>query len=140
MKIETGLERFLQKDFNRFKKLRLGLLCNQASVDKTLKHASELLTQKSLKLNITCFIGPQHGIRGEKQDNMVESDDFIDPKTKLPVYSLYGASRKPTPQILKDLDAFVIDLQDIGCRIYTFMYTMLTAWKQPKPMEKKLLY
>jgi len=139
MKIETGLERFLQKDFNRFKKLRLGLLCNQASVDKTLKHASELLTQKSLKLNITCFIGPQHGIRGEKQDNMVESDDFIDPKTKLPVYSLYGASRKPTPQILKDLDAFVIDLQDIGCRIYTFMYTMLYCMEAAKAHGKKVI-
>lgn len=139
MKIETGLERFLQKDFNRFKKLRLGLLCNQASVDKNLKHASELLTQKSLKLKITCFIGPQHGIRGEKQDNMVESDDFIDAKTKLPVYSLYGASRKPTPQILKDIDAFVIDLQDIGCRIYTFMYTMLYCLEAAKAHGKKVI-
>ncbi|NBY19450.1 DUF1343 domain-containing protein [bacterium] len=139
MKIETGLERFIKKDFNRFKKMKLGLLCNQASVNTSLRHASELLTQKQLKLNIGCFMGPQHGIRGEKQDNMVESDDFIDAKTKLPVYSLYGSSRKPTPSILKDLDAFVIDLQDIGCRIYTFMYTMLYCMEAAKSHGKKVV-
>lgn len=139
MKIETGLERFIKKDFNRFKKMKLGVLCNQASVAADLRHASELVSQKSLKLNIGCFIGPQHGIRGEKQDNMVESDDFIDPKTKLPVYSLYGASRKPTPQILENLDAFVIDLQDIGCRIYTFMYTMLYCMEAAKTHGKKVI-
>jgi uncharacterized protein YbbC (DUF1343 family) len=70
---------------------------------------------------------------------MVESDDFIDPKSRLPVYSLYGTSRKPTPQILKDLDTFVIDLQDIGCRIYTFMYTMLYCLQAAKAHGKKVV-
>jgi len=139
MKIETGLEVFIRKDHSRFRKNRIGLLCNQASVDKNLRHASELILQKKLKLDVSCFIGPQHGIRGEKQDNMVESDDFLDPKSRLPVYSLYGKSRKPTPQILKDLDTFVIDLQDIGCRIYTFMYTMLYCLQAAKAHGKKVV-
>ncbi len=139
MKIETGLDLFIKKDHARFRDSRIGLLCNQASVDKNLRHASELILQKSLKLNVGCFIGPQHGIRGEKQDNMIESNDFTDPKTQLPVYSLYGASRKPTPQILKELDTFVIDLQDIGCRIYTFMYTLLYCMEAAKAHGKKVV-
>lgn len=139
MKIETGLDLFLKKEFTRFRKARIGLLCNQASVNINLRHASELFLQKKLKLNLGCFIGPQHGIRGEKQDNMVESEDFIDPKSQLPVYSLYGASRKPTPKILEDLDTFVIDFQDIGCRIYTFMYTMLYCLQAAKAHNKKVV-
>jgi uncharacterized protein YbbC (DUF1343 family) len=139
MKIETGLDLFLKKEHSKYRKLRLGFLCNQASVSRDLWHLSELVFKKSLKLNVTCFIGPQHGIRGEKQDNMVESDDFIDPKSQLPVYSLYGASRKPTPKILNDLDIFVIDLQDIGCRIYTFMYTMLYCLEAAKSQGKKVI-
>lgn len=139
MKLETGLDLFLKKEHSKFKKTKIGFLCNQASVNENLQHASELVLHKSLKLNIGCFIGPQHGIRGEKQDNMVESDDFIDPRSGLPVYSLYGTSRKPTPAMLKDLDTFVIDLQDIGCRIYTFMYTMLYCMEAAKAHNKKVV-
>jgi uncharacterized protein YbbC (DUF1343 family) len=139
MKIETGLDLFFKKEFARFRKTRIGLLCNQASVDSNLRHASELILQKKSKLNLGCFIGPQHGMRGEKQDNMVESGDFLDPKSQLPVYSLYGASRKPTPKMLEDLDTFIIDLQDIGCRIYTFMYTMLYCLQAAKKHNKKVV-
>lgn len=139
MKLETGLDIFLKKDHQRYRKNKIGFLCNQASVNRDLKHASELVLEKSLKLNISCFIGPQHGIRGEKQDNMVESDDFKDPRTQIPVYSLYGASRKPTSNILNSLDTFVIDLQDIGCRIYTFMYTMLYCMEAAKEHNKKVV-
>ncbi len=139
MKIETGLDLFIKKHHSRFRKTKIGFLCNQASVDKNLKHVAELVQTKSLKLNVTCFIGPQHGIRGEKQDNMVESDDFIDPKSQKPVYSLYGTSRKPTSKIINAIDTFVIDLQDIGCRIYTFMYTMLYCMQAAKEHGKKVV-
>src|SRR4051794_37541364 len=120
----TGFENFFDKEYRKYKGLRLGVLCNQASVGPDLRHMSHWVLQKKYGLNVTCFIGPQHGIRGEKQDNMVESDDFTDPISHLPVYSLYGISREPTEPMLKQVDAFVIDLQDVGTRIYTFMYTM----------------
>lgn len=139
MKIETGLEVFLKKDFKHYQKKRIGLLCNQASIDRNLMHASQLILKKTLKLDVTCFIGPQHGIRGEKQDNMVESDDFKDKLTGLPVFSLYGVTRKPTPPIINSLDLFLIDLQDIGCRIYTFMYTMLYCMQAAKTAGKKVV-
>lgn len=139
MKIETGLDLFLKKEHTRFRKERIGFLGNQASVDHSLRHASELILEKKLKLNVTCFMGPQHGIRGEKQDNMIESDDFIDSKTNIPCYSLYGSSRKPSSKILSTLDVLVIDLQDIGCRIYTFMYTMLYCMEAAKAHGKKVI-
>lgn len=139
MKIETGLDLFLKKEHTRFREERIGFLGNQASVDHSLRHASELILEKKLKLNVTCFMGPQHGIRGEKQDNMIESDDFIDSKTNIPCYSLYGSSRKPSSKILSTLDVLVIDLQDIGCRIYTFMYTMLYCMEAAKAHGKKVI-
>ncbi len=118
--------------------MRLGVVCNQASVNRELKHVSELvLAAKGLE--VTCFFGPQHGIRGEKQDNMVESDDFIDPVSGLPVYSLYGTSREPSDTSLLALDGFLIDMQDVGTRIYTFMYTMANCMKAAKRHGKKVI-
>jgi uncharacterized protein YbbC (DUF1343 family) len=137
--ISTGLEVFLAKNHQKYRKLRLGVLCNQASVDRKLSHISDLVLQKKLKLDVTCFIGPQHGVRGEKQDNMVESDDFVDPRHGLPVFSLYGATREPTAAMLDKIDAFVIDLQDIGTRIYTFMYTMANCMRAAKAAGKKVI-
>ena len=136
--VKTGLELFVAEEYKRFRKLRLGILCNQASVDKHLLHASHLILKRE-QLTVTCLIGPQHGIRGEKQDNMVESQDFIDPVTKLPVYSLYGETREPNTKLLNAIDAFVIDLQDIGTRIYTFMYTMANCMRAAKRANKKII-
>ena len=72
-------------------------------------------------------MGPQHGARGETQDNMIEWEDYRDPVTGLPVYSLYGRTRKPTPEMLKNVDVLVFDVQDVGARYYTFVYTMALA-------------
>ena len=130
--IECGLEVFLKKDFKRFQKKRLGLLCNQASVTRELRHASAVLLDPKLGLNISWFLGTQHGIRGEKQDNMVESKDFLEPNSKKPVFSLYADTRVPTPRMLEHLDVFLIDLQDVGTRIYTFMYTMENCMRAAK--------
>ena len=137
--IETGLEVFLQKSHKKYRGLRLGVLCHPASVDSRLRHISELVLQKKLDIKVSCFLGPQHGMRGEKQDNMIESDDFVDPASKLPVFSLYGSSREPTVPMLAELDAFVIDLQDIGSRVYTFMYTMANCMRAAKAHDKKVI-
>jgi len=137
--METGLEVFLKSAHKKYRGQRLGVLCNQASVNKELRHISELVLQKKLGLNVTCFIGPQHGMRGEKQDNMIESEDFVDPVTRLPVFSLYGTSREPTVELLNKVDTIVVDLQDIGSRVYTFMYTMANCLRAGKAHGKKVV-
>ncbi|MBY0371898.1 DUF1343 domain-containing protein, partial [bacterium] len=137
--MKTGLEVFLEKSHKNYRGMRLGVLCNQASVDAKMRHISELVLQKKLGLNIGCFIGPQHGIRGEKQDNMVESQDFTDPKTGKVVYSLYGDTREPTDAMLANFDAFLIDLQDVGTRIYTFIYTIANCMRAAKRTGKKVI-
>lgn len=139
MPFQTGLEVFLAKRHREFRKMRLGVLCNQASVDKELRHASHRVLEKKLGLEIACYLGPQHGIRGEKQDNMIESEDFIDPSTRLPVISLYSKTRDPSDDVLDRIDAFIVDLQDIGTRIYTFMYTMANCMRAAKRKGKKVV-
>jgi len=136
---QTGLDVFLSRHYRRYRGLRLGVVCHPASLNKSLVHIGELITQTKLGLDITCFFGPQHGIRGEKQDNMVESKDFSDSKTSLPVVSLYSTVREPNEKHLKNIDAFVIDLQDIGTRIYTFIYTMANCMRVAKKHGKKVI-
>jgi uncharacterized protein YbbC (DUF1343 family) len=104
----------------------LGLLSNQASVNRRLNSAASLFSADR-GLDLRALFGPQHGARGEKQDNMVESDDYIDTRCGLTVHSLYGAQRKPTPEMLAGLDVLVVDLQDVGTRVYTFQSTLALA-------------
>ncbi|MDP2277807.1 MAG: DUF1343 domain-containing protein, partial [Nitrospirota bacterium] len=119
----TGLDRLEKSWPKELKGLRVGLLVHPASVNRRLEHTVNVFF-KSKKFILKALFGPQHGIRGETQDNMVEWEGFRDPQTGLPVYSLYGHTRKPEPEMLKDIDALVIDLQDIGSRYYTFIWTM----------------
>lgn len=102
---------------------KVGLIGHPASVDKNLNHSLDILAEK-LGGSLTCAFGPQHGMRGEKQDNMVESEDFRDPKHGIPVFSLYGRVRRPTQEMLDHCDVILFDLQDVGCRIYTFLTTL----------------
>ena len=102
---------------------RVAILAHPASVTKDLTHSVDALAASGLKL--TAAFGPQHGLRGDKQDNMVESDDFTDPVHQIPVFSLYGEVRRPTGQSMGTFDTILIDLQDLGCRIYTFITTLL---------------
>jgi len=102
---------------------RIALLAHPASVTRDLTHSLDALAATGLKL--TAAFGPQHGLRGDKQDNMVESDDFTDPVHQIPVFSLYGEVRRPTGQSMGTFDTILIDLQDLGCRIYTFITTLL---------------
>jgi uncharacterized protein YbbC (DUF1343 family) len=102
---------------------RIGLVVHPASVNSRLEHAITVC-MRSKKFKLGALFGPQHGILGQTQDNMVEWEGFRDPGTGLPVYSLYGKTRKPRPEMLADIDALVIDLQDVGSRYYTFIWTL----------------
>jgi uncharacterized protein YbbC (DUF1343 family) len=102
---------------------RVGLVCNPASVDARLRHSADLLFAEP-GVTLGAIFGPQHGFRSDLQDNMIESDHATDARRRVPIYSLYSETREPTAEMLKGLDVLVIDLQDIGARIYTFVYTM----------------
>jgi uncharacterized protein YbbC (DUF1343 family) len=102
---------------------RVAILAHPASVTRDLIHSVDALAATGLRL--TAAFGPQHGLRGDKQDNMMESDDFTDPVHQIPVFSLYGEVRRPTGQSMGTFDTILIDLQDLGCRIYTFITTLL---------------
>ena len=102
---------------------RVALVAHPASVTYHLTHSLDALAEMGIR--ITAAFGPQHGLRGDKQDNMVESPDFIDPVHEIPVFSLYGEVRRPTGQSMSTFDVVLIDLQDLGCRIYTFITTLL---------------
>jgi uncharacterized protein YbbC (DUF1343 family) len=102
---------------------RVALLAHPASVTADLTHSLDALIAAGI--NITAMFGPQHGVRGDLQDNMMESLDFTDPIYNVPVFSLYGEVRRPTGQSMGTFDAMLVDLQDVGCRIYTFVTTLL---------------
>jgi uncharacterized protein YbbC (DUF1343 family) len=102
---------------------RLGLLAHPASTTADWRHSLDALAATP-GLRVTAAFGPQHGLRGDKQDNMVESEDFLDPSLGIPVFSLYGTVRRPTDAMLEHCDVLLVDLQDLGCRIYTFITTL----------------
>lgn len=122
---QLGIERLLsEKDLQ--KKLtdkRIAFLGHPASVTSELKYSLDALVELG-GLKVTAAFGPQHGMRGEKQDNMIESDDYQDPIHHIPVHSLYGRVRRPTAEMMKGWDVLLVDLQDVGCRIYTFLTTL----------------
>ncbi len=126
MRTFSGLDILIQENFAPLKGKSVGLLCNQASISRNYRHAIELFFQAHREgfLYLRALFGPQHGIWGHTQDNMIEWYDFQDPELGIPVYSLYGETRKPTPEMLKNMDTLVIDLQDVGSRYYTFIWTV----------------
>jgi len=101
----------------------VALLAHPASVTRDLRHALDALASSG-DVRLSAAFGPQHGLRGDKQDNMVESPDYRDPVHGIPVFSLYGAVRRPTPAMMDTFDVLLVDLQDLGCRIYTFVTTL----------------
>ena len=103
---------------------RVALVAHPASVTEGLVHSLDALAACP-DIALSAAFGPQHGLRGDKQDNMVETEDFIDPALGIPVFSLYGEVRRPTARMMDSADVFLFDLQDLGCRIYTFVTTLL---------------
>lgn len=125
----TGIERLVKETElqKRYKDKRLALLAHPASVDQDLKHSMDLLVGSKFnttKFTVTAAFGPQHGMLGDKQDNMMESPNYIDPKYKIPIFSLYGEVRRPTAEMMEHFDVLLVDLQDVGTRIYTYITTL----------------
>ena len=123
--MKFGIERLLEDPAARapLAGRRLALLAHPASVTASLQHSLDALAALP-DLRLAAAFGPQHGLRGDKQDNMVESPDFADPRHGIPVFSLYGTVRRPTDAMLEHFDVLLVDLQDLGCRIYTFITTL----------------
>jgi uncharacterized protein YbbC (DUF1343 family) len=124
--MEFGIDRLLSDPALRapLKGKRVALLAHPASVTRDLTHSLDALASCA-DIKLACAFGPQHGLRGDKQDNMVESPDFKDPVHGIPVFSLYGEVRRPTDAMMNAFDVILVDLQDLGCRIYTFVTTLL---------------
>lgn len=167
--IRVGLDRFEKDWPRKFTGMKVGLLVHPASVNRKLEHAVDLFIKhscsvktqnlikkklphppllkggredfklKSKKFELKVLFGPQHGIYGETQDNMIEWEGFCDIKTGLPVFSLYGHTRKPEPSMLKDIDVLVIDMQDVGSRYYTFIWTMELCMQVCSKMNKSVV-
>jgi len=123
--MEFGLDRLLADAALRrpLSGRRVALLAHPASVTRALDHSLDALAVRP-EIRLTAAFGPQHGLRGDKQDNMMESPDFVDPQHGIPVFSLYGEVRRPTPAMMDTFDVLLVDLQDLGCRIYTFITTL----------------
>ena len=121
--VKTGLDILPEQDFAPLTNKNIGLLVHPASVNRRLEHAIRIFTEN--RVRIQRLFGPQHGILGQTQDNMIEWQGFRDPATGTDICSLYGEHRKPLPEMLEGIDTFVIDLQDVGARYYTFVWTML---------------
>jgi uncharacterized protein YbbC (DUF1343 family) len=117
---------------------RVALLAHPASVTRDLRHSLDALASLD-DVKLTAAFGPQHGLRGDKQDNMMESPDFRDPLHGIPVFSLYGEVRRPTPAMMDTFDVLLVDLQDLGCRIYTFI-TTLRYVLEAAALEKKAVW
>ncbi|MGQ9569857.1 MAG: exo-beta-N-acetylmuramidase NamZ family protein [Thermodesulfovibrionales bacterium] len=136
--VQIGLDSFEKNWPKNLKDSRIGLLVHPASVNRRFEHSVEIFI-KSKKIKLKALFGPQHGIYGETQDNMIEWEDFQDPFTKLPVFSLYSRTRKPEPQMLSHIDVLVIDLQDVGARYYTFIWTMENCMQACMENNKSLV-
>ncbi|MEP5939023.1 MAG: DUF1343 domain-containing protein [Erythrobacter sp.] len=113
---------------------RVALVAHPASVTEDLTHSLDALIAAGV--NVTSAFGPQHGLKGDKQDNMVETADEIDPHYGIPIFSLYGEVRRPTGQMMSSADVFLFDLQDLGCRIYTFVTTLLYLLEEAEKSGK----
>lgn len=136
--IKLGVEKLLERPDQLLGDARVGLICNQASVNHGFRHVADLFHEHP-KIKLEAFFGPQHGIRGDRQDNMIESDHAVDQQTGLPIHSLYSETREPTEAMLKDIDVLVFDMQDVGCRIYTFAYTMANSMVAARKFGRKVI-
>jgi uncharacterized protein YbbC (DUF1343 family) len=134
--VSTGLDNLIKSPPGYMAGKRLGLLCNPASVNRNFIHARRLVND-GFPGKLKALYSPQHGFFSEKQDNMIESGNMIDPLLGIPVFSLYGKTRVPTEETLEPIDILLIDMQDAGTRVYTFIYTMSYCLEAAKKFGKK---
>ena len=137
-KIKLGLEVLLAEKLELLRGSRVGLICNPSTVNHQYQHAADLFHAHP-DIHLTTLFGPQHGIRGETQDNMIEWTGFRDRRTGVMAHSLYGSTRKPNEEMLREVDVVVFDVQDVGTRVYTFIYTMALAMQACKEFGKKMI-
>lgn len=133
-----GVEVLLGEKIDLIRGQRIGLVCNQASILPDFSHVADAFHARA-DFELTTLFGPQHGIRGDVQDNMIETPHATDERTGKPIYSLYSETREPTEEMLKNVDALLFDMQDIGCRIYTFVYTMANCMRAARKFGKKVI-
>lgn len=126
--IALGIDRLLGPDRALLDGRRLGLVCNPASVDRGFAHTADRLVAEP-DTTVVALFGPQHGFRSDLQDNMIETPHARDARRRLPVYSLYSETREPTAEMLAGIDTLVVDLQDVGTRVYTYIYTMANCMR-----------
>jgi uncharacterized protein YbbC (DUF1343 family) len=138
MRVRPGIEILLEKERNLIRGARIGVVVHPASVLPDLRHTADALAGPA-EWNLVSLFGPQHGARGEKQDNMIESEFYRDPDTGLPVHSLYGDTRRPTAEMMEDIDVLLFDLQDAGTRVYTFIYTMAYCMEACAAYGKRMI-
>ncbi|MBI5847623.1 MAG: DUF1343 domain-containing protein [Nitrospirae bacterium] len=136
--VRTGIDLIEKRWPAKFRSANIGLLLHPASITSNFSHSADTCFS-SKKFSVSALFGPQHGIRGETQDNMIEWDSFRDKKTGIPVYSLYGTTRKPSPEMLSSIDIMVIDLQDVGARYYTFIWTMALVMEACQELNKMVV-
>lgn len=138
MSAQFGIDRLLAEPELRrpLEGKRVALVAHPASVTRDLTHSLDALIAAGV--NVTSAFGPQHGLKGDKQDNMVETPDELDPVYAIPVFSLYGQVRRPTAAMMDSADVFLFDLQDLGCRIYTFVTTLLYLLEAAQAQGKKV--
>jgi uncharacterized protein YbbC (DUF1343 family) len=138
--MKCGIDRLLQQPVLRqsLKGSRVALLAHPASVTDDLTHSLDALAGLP-DIELVAAFGPQHGLRGDKQDNMMESPDFNDPLLGIPVFSLYGEVRRPTQAMMDSFDVLLVDLQDLGCRIYTFMTTLRYVLEAAAQYNKRVM-
>ncbi|RIZ65927.1 MAG: DUF1343 domain-containing protein [Methylococcales bacterium] len=138
--MKFGIDRLLEEPALRapLQGRRVALLAHPASVTQDLTHSLDALARLP-DIKVTAAFGPQHGLRGDKQDNMIESPDYIDPVLGIPVFSLYGEVRRPTDSMMDTFDVLLVDLQDLGCRIYTFITTLRYVLEAAAKHQKTVL-
>jgi uncharacterized protein YbbC (DUF1343 family) len=126
--VMPGIDRLLTADRRLIEGRRVGLLCNPASIDAKFQHTADRLFEDP-GMTLAAIFGPQHGFRSDLQDNMIETPHTHDCRRKVPVFSLYSETREPTSDMLERIDVLVVDLQDVGTRVYTFVYTMANCMR-----------
>jgi len=126
--VDLGIDRLLEAERRLLAGRRIGVVCNPASVDGLFRHTADRLVADP-DVAVAALFGPQHGFRSDLQDNMIETPHAQDARRRVPVYSLYSETREPTAEMLRDVDVLVIDLQDVGTRVYTYVYTMANCMR-----------
>jgi uncharacterized protein YbbC (DUF1343 family) len=126
--VSPGIDRLLAGDRTLIAGKRVGVVCNPASVDGRFAHTADRLVDDP-EVEVVAIFGPQHGFRSDLQDNMIETPHARDARRRVPIYSLYSETREPTAEMLRDVDVLVVDLQDVGTRVYTYVYTMANCMR-----------